>query len=166
MIFSRLFLPRQLCLFSFPRYCLALMDTTVFPSNAKALTNSIQCMSTILAMSNKHLGHVQLPIAQASANTTALISHRRKLEDGLVGCRLDTASSVVLQFAKPSDSTASDRRGGIQNGYVLAQDPKACLWEYPQVIGPLSLVRVSDMLGYDPDSRPSPSARAEQKLKL
>lgn len=93
------------------------MDATIFPSNAKVLSSTTQAMSTVLAMSgSKNVGHVQLPIAQSNTNTTALVTHRRKIEDGFISARLDTSNSVVLQFTRPSDSTAQDRRGGIQNG--------------------------------------------------
>lgn len=33
-----------------------------------------------------------------------------------------------------------------------------------QSIGPVPLIRVSDMLGYEADNRPSPSQRVEQNL--
>ncbi|CAK9037630.1 unnamed protein product, partial [Durusdinium trenchii] len=48
--------------------------------------------------------------------------------------------------------------------HLRKNDPKASPWSLPMSIGPLSLVKVSDMLGYDPDSRPGATARAEQML--
>ena len=147
------------------RYMIAVLDATVFPANAKALANVAQLMSTVLAMNPKNnVAHVQLPVLQTNTNTTALVTHRRKLEDALLSARLDTSTSVVLHFAKSGDATAADKRGGIQACLVLTQDPKQCNWVFPQVIGPIPLVRVADMVGYDAENRPSPSARAEQNL--
>lgn len=153
------------CQVAVVRYVLVLMDATVFPANAKALSTSVQVLSTVLSMNPRcHGAHVQLPLNQTNTKPTAVISHRRKLEDALVTARMDTSRDVILHFASPPDSTASDKRGGIQSCFAVTQDAKLCAWNFPQVITPIPLVRVADMLGYDENSKPSPSARAEQSL--
>ena len=43
-------------------------------------------------------------------------------------------------------------------------DSKTFPWSLPILIGPLELIRVSDMLGYDEVNRPGVTARAEQTL--
>lgn len=143
-----------------------MLDATIFPANSKQLMCAFQILTTVLGMAGRNLGHVQLPIPQTNTTSGALVKHRRVIEDALLTNGFDITNTVAVVFEKPSDSTAADRRGGVQTCVAVCQDPKASPWSLPMSIGPLSLVKVSDMLGYDPDSRPGATARAEQMLRL
>ncbi|CAK9013327.1 unnamed protein product [Durusdinium trenchii] len=147
------------------QYVLVMLDATIFPANSKQLMCAFQILTTVLGMAGRNLGHVQLPIPQTNTTSGALVKHRRVIEDALLTNGCDITNTVAVVFEKPSDSTAADRRGGVQTCVAVCQDPKASPWSLPMSIGPLSLVKVSDMLGYDPDSRPGATARAEQMLR-
>lgn len=146
------------------RFTLALLDTTIFPANAIQLKHAIDIFGLVLNMGNQNIGHVQLPVAHTNTTSQALIKHRRHVEDSLLQKGLDVTQTVALQFSKPADANTSDKRRLLQSCLAVASDPKACPWSAPSVIGPAPLVKVSDMIGYDADSRPGATARAEQRL--
>lgn len=143
---------------------MVLLDATVFPSNALLLKSALTTVQTVINMGSANIGHVQLPIPQTNTTTQALVKHRRAIEDALMAGGLDTSSTAILDFARPANATASNQRQGLQTCLALLPKARAPSWTVPGVIGPLPLIRVCDMLGYDPDSRPGATARAEQKL--
>lgn len=102
----------------------------------------------------------------------ALIKHRRKVEDSLLKSDLDFTQSLTLMFSKDESRQGMDKRPLTQS-CVIAFSGKACRWLESEaiqsaVIASLPLLKVSEMVGYDPDSgtRPSVAARLEQLLRL
>ena len=100
---------------------------------------------------------------------SALVKHRRRLEDFLLKSDLDISNTVTLTFSKDA-SMSSDKRAMTQPCYCVFSN-KNCRWIDSEpvstsVLGPLPRLRVSDMQGYDPEtgSRPGAAARIEQNF--
>lgn len=77
-----------------------------------------------------------------------------------------------LIFAKEGSRQGSDKRPLTQNCAAISTG-KACRWQESEALqnsalGPLPLLKVSEMQGYDPESgtRPGAAARLEQMLAL
>lgn len=148
---------------------MALMDCCVWPSNSAYLTACTQAFTALLATSPKHAGHLQMPLPQAQTHQSAVLKHRRTLEDSMVTNGLDIMRPVSLMFDK-SNLSAGDKREPWHPCLLVtatAQDNNAWLDSSAaqnRSIGPCPLIRVADMLGFDPDSRPGASQRTEQFL--
>ena len=143
------------------------MDLTVFPANAALVKSAMNVMSNVLNLGVSNIGHIQLPISQSQTAPPALVKHRRLVEDYFQSQGFDvTGKPVALNFETPPDATQSDTRGGVQLCLCLqvqgSNQPSP--WTRPGVVGPLHLIRVMDMIGYDPESKPAPSQRTEQQL--
>ena len=144
---------------------MVVLDATVFPSNALLLRNALNTMQTVINMVGANgIAHVQLPIQQSNTTSQAVMKHRRAIEDSFMAGGFDPSYTTVLDFARPANATAADQRHGLQQCLALLPRVRAPTWTAPGVVGALPLIRVCDMLGYDPDSRPGATARAEQKL--
>ena len=98
--------------------------------------------------------------------------HSRRVEDVLWKANLDIAQRVTLLFSKESSRQGSDKRPLTQT-CISPFASKNCKWQDSEahqtgVLGPLPILRVSEMVGYDPDSgmRPGAAARMEQTLGL
>lgn len=149
------------------RHVLAIMDLTVFPANAALVKSAMNVMSNVLNLGVSNIAHIQLPISQSQTAPPALVKHRRLVEDYFQSQGFDvTGKPVALNFETPPDATQSDTRGGVQLCLCLqvqgSNQPSP--WTRPGVVGPLHLIRVMDMIGYDPESKPAPSQRTEQQL--
>ena len=144
------------------------MDLTVFPANAALVKNAMAVMCNVLNLGANNIGHVQLPVTQTQTSLTALIKHRRLVEDYFISQGFDVAGRTVsLNFETSRDATLSDTRGGVQPCLFLQQPVganKPSPWTPPSIVGPLPLIRVMDMIGYDAESRPAPAQRTEQQL--
>ena len=149
---------------SLPRYTLGFMDATVFQAHSSLLKASMSALSTICNLKPQNIGHLQLPVPHSNTTPPALTKHRRILEDHFNGAKLDTSHIVGVYVTRPADAPTSDKRQGIHPAIALCSDPKCSPWTPPDMIGPIPLVRVSEMVGYDPDSRPGATARVEQSL--
>ena len=150
----------------FLRHILALVDGTVLPANASAVQNALNTLATVLSLSVNNVGHVQLPVPHSNTTPSAVLKHRRTIEDGLMASDVDVTQTVALHFSPPSDARSSDRRNNIQTCIFAAptSTTKQCAWTAPSLIGPLSLIKTSEMIGYDADARPGPTVRTEQNL--
>ena len=148
----------------FPRFTFCYMDTTVFQAHSNLLKASMSSLSTICNLGAKNIGHVQFPVPHSNTTGPAIAKHRRILEDHFMAARLDTSHQVALYVTRPADAPASDRRQGIHPAMSVTVDARSSPWTCPDMIGPVALVRVSDMIGYDPDSRPGATARVEQSF--
>ena len=115
---------------------------------------------------------MQMPLVQSQTTPSAVLTHRRLLEDQFFKANLNINNHVQLLFRK-DDSTAQDKRSLSQLCLALTHNT------FPQndwtmnstavktgVLGPVSLLRCADFLGYDEASRPGASARVEQKLAM
>ncbi|CAK8996456.1 unnamed protein product [Durusdinium trenchii] len=125
--------------------------------------NAVSTLTTVLGMAGRNIAHIQLPVPQTNTTGGALVKHRRSIEDSLLSAGFDVTTTLALLFEKPVDATGADRRGGCQTCLVLCSDIRSTPWTVPSAIGPMKLIKVNEMIGYDPDSRPGATARAEQK---
>ncbi|CAK9069269.1 FO synthase subunit 1, partial [Durusdinium trenchii] len=119
-------------------------------------------MTTVLNFGGHAVGHVQHPVNQSNTTPQALVKHKRQIEDSMISKGLDTQLTVSLDFVKPADASQNDKRRGLQLATAAAADSGRLLWNVPTIISPLPLIKMIDMLGFE-DSKPGPSARAEQK---
>ena len=142
----------------------------MWPSNMTYLLNAISTFNAALSMSPNAGGFVYLPVSHAAITQDVLVKHRRKIEDGLMNGGMEIRCAVSLQFQKQG-SSSQDKRKTVQNALlvVAAENYLDGAWTTShvferQMIPQVPLIRVSDMLGYDPESRPGASARVEQSL--
>lgn len=152
------------------RLVLALMDCTVMPANGTYVTSALTIMSSICNLSSNNAGFAQLPLQQSQITQQALLKNRRKVEDTLGKSGLDVLHTVSVFLNKSSSMTSDKRKTSTPALFlttVLNQAENRWLpsqaW-ISQSIGPVPLIRVSDMRGYEADQRPSAAARIEQIL--
>ena len=149
------------------RYVLALMDVTVFPSNAAMVNGALEALGVLLNMGAQNVAHVQLPVPHSNTSVPVMIKHRRLVENNLMfDQKVDISQTVALHSKAPDDGHAGDKRGGVQTCLFVMADSGATNWACPQVIGPCSLVRVRDMIGYSEEARFGVTQRTEQILGL
>ena len=149
---------------------MAIIDVTVWPNNSTYLHSCIAMFNTVLSLSNRNVGLVLMPIPHAQTCQTALLKHQRLLEDQMVKAGLDVTRRITLLLDKQSGGE-SDKRKISQPCLMVSTatgqaEPdnewfQSNAW-IQQCIGPLQVIKVSEMVGYDPDSPPGPSARIAQ----
>lgn len=134
------------------------------------MLDSVSLMQNVCALGPQNVGLVQNPVFHAGTTMQALVKHSRRLEDALMKSELDITQRVTLLFQKEAARQGSDKRPLTQVA-VSPVASKACKWSDCEVhqtglVGPLPLVRVSDMEGYDPENglRPGAGARVERTL--
>ena len=144
-------------------------DATVFPSNATYVRQSITALATILGMGSDYCGHYQAPVFQSQTTMSAMIKHRRLIEDQMISNKLSIVNSFQLLYSK-EESTARDTRALSQQciGLVHANFPESS-WLASRALvegklGPVPLLPFAQFLGYDDTTRPGASARVEQML--
>ena len=158
--------------FTLCRFALCSLDTCVWPSNSAYVNNCLTSFSQVLAMSPMNAGHCQVPVMQKQTTTDAWIKHRRVLEDALKKSRMDVTTPIALTFDKSSNHANDKRSVNHQCLFVTSIDhQQANGWITSAavtkgVIGPCPLVRVTDMVGFDPDNRLGAASRTEQFLAL
>ena len=146
-----------------------MFDCCVWPSNVQYLTACTTAFHALLALSPKHAGHLQIPLPQAQTHAAAVLKHRRTLEDSLVSCGLDIMRPVTLMFDK-AGLPAGDKREPWHPCLFVTNSSHDCnAWcdsavAQQRSIGPCQLIRVSEMLGFDSETRPGASSRTEQFL--
>jgi hypothetical protein len=151
---------------TFPRYVLVALDATIYPADAGYLDGALQIVSTVCHFGPHAIAHLQLPVPQSNTNTNALLRHTRTIEDSLHSRGIDITHKLSLHFTKPADSTGNDKRKLMQSCMACFSDGDKLLWQPPSVVGPLPLIRINEMRGYDSETRPGPTARAEQLLRF
>ena len=144
------------------------MDFSVWPANYTFLKKAMEVFKAVMALNFSVAGWVTLPLPQAQTTTNALMKHRRMIEDELHGAKLDVTHQVTVTYSKEG-SLASDKRQVSQ--LVLFVTPVGANQENAwlegtvyknQILGPLPLIPVSQMIGYDTENRPGAAARVEQ----
>lgn len=112
-----------------------------------------------------------MPVFQTQTAETALMKHRRSIEDGLMKSSINLTNEVAILFEKPE---------GVRDGRPMSQPARVAIHtNYVQTspflesdavqtarCGPCQLIKISDFIGFDPDSRPGASARVEQSLNF
>ncbi len=153
------------------RYVLAILDAVVWPNNTQYVTQCVQTLHSILNVSGNHASHLQMSVPHAQTHMKAVIKHRRFLEDQLIGAQLDVLQQLTLTFDKSTLPAGDKRPPWHPCLFVTSNLQGTAVWDTcaavaSRSIGPCPLIRVSDMLGYDPDNRPAPSARLEQSFGM
>ncbi|CAK9009367.1 Uncharacterized protein SCF082_LOCUS10261 [Durusdinium trenchii] len=151
------------------RYAIVGFDATVWPSNASQVANATHILRSLLSMSSTNIGFVQYPVLQSQTNQSAVVKHRHLLDLALLKGGLTLSNNIQALYTKP-ESSQKDARSMCQLAVASFHGnfSDASFLESQGVrsgkIGPCPLIRVSDFQGFDDDSKPSPSARAEQTL--
>lgn len=152
------------------RIVVCLVDLTVWPSNSAFMQNALSTLSSILAMSSNHFAWVQCPLIQSQTSLPALVKHQHMLDNLLLKNGLEFSPNIQLLFRKP-DSTSRDGRQLAQRvlGVTHSNFENGCIHRQSNAIsagyvGPLPLVKLTDMLGFDEVAKPGPSPRTEQQL--
>lgn len=127
-------------------------------------------MSQVLTMSSTYFGWVQCPVLQSQTTLPALVKHQHILDNSLLKNSLNFGSNIGLVFTKP-ESTARDSRNPTQqirgcthsnfNNETPFSESAAVK---TGLVGPLPLIKIADLIGFDDATRPGPSQRTEQQL--
>ena len=146
------------------------VDGTVWPSSTQYMMECLALLQNICSLSPCNVGHVQTPLFHQATSMAALLKHIRKLEDALLKGELDIAQRVTLLFTKESSRSSVDKRP-LTQPCISPFASKTNKWQDCEahtagVISGLTLMKVSDMQGYDPESgsRPGAAARLEKIL--
>ena len=153
------------------RFALGVLDCCVWPANSAYLNACIGAFNSLVALSPNHAGHVQVPIPQAQTHSSAVLKHRRVLEDALVQQGLDIMRQVTLVFDKSGLPVGDKREPWHPCLFITSTSTPDNAWHESSAaqsrsIGPCPLIRVAEMLGFDSESRPAPAQRTEQPLVL
>ena len=154
------------------RFVLGVVDATVWPSSTQYMMDSVGFLQNVVSISNLSIGHVQLPLFHPATSMNTILKNTHRLQLALLNGDLDISSNVTLLFSKEGSRQGSDKRPLTQNCVAISAG-KTCRWQecdalQSGVLGPLPLLKVSEMQGYDPESgqRPGAAARLEQMLAL
>lgn len=150
---------------------MCLIDTTVWPANGSRLNAAIVAMSQVLAMSSTYFGWVQCPVLQSQTTLAALVKHQHILDNSLLKNSLNFGPNIGLVFTKP-ESTARDSRmptqqirGCTHSNFNNVSTPfSESAAVKTGLVGPLPLIKIADLVGFDDATRPGPSQRTEQQL--
>lgn len=153
------------------RYCVGAMDMTLYPPGAAYVKSAFHVLASVTAMSPQHCGFIMLPVLQKQTTDIARIKHRRTIEDHLVKGNMSIGQETTVFYVKPD----AGPRDGRPLAHVCLMTTHNSYSDTPWMeadpvtagrVGPFPLIRISDMLGYDEATRPSASARVEQRLSF
>ena len=152
------------------RFGIAALDCCIWPSAAAYVTNCIETFCNVLAMTPNNVGHCQTPVHHTQTKVEAWVKHKRILEDSIHAANMDITTTISLHFDK-SNMHANDKRATHHPCLFVTSDAhqQENHWSNCGVVtnggvGPCPIIRVSDMIGFDPDNRFGPAARTEQIL--
>ena len=147
-------------------------DVTLWPSKAQLTNSALTVLGTVVSMSANNVAHVQLPVCHAATKPEVVLKHSRSVEDALLSAKMDLTNSIILVFKK-DDARQQGRRKSVQQCYAAMsahfKGSDSCPWGKSAAIQAgyvdnLPLIKVTEMIGYDEISKPSPGARVEQFL--
>ncbi|CAK9011451.1 unnamed protein product [Durusdinium trenchii] len=151
------------------RFTLVTFDATVWPSNALFMSKCLEVFSQSVSMTTLSMGLVLLPVLHAQTTPAALVKHTRAMTDFFMKSGLDVTQQITVSYDKQS-SMANDKRKAYQTAMLVTtasnQDDNpwtACKVFKSGTLGPIPLIKIADMAGYDSDNRPGAAARVEQK---
>lgn len=144
---------------------------TLYPALASYVKNSFHILGSVAAMSPAHCAFIMLPVDQKQTTDQARVKHRRLIEDFLFKSNMSYGQELAVLYTKPESGPRDGRPMSqvsllsFHNSYLYSDNP----WVEGDAmvhgrVGPVPLIKISDMLGYDGASRPSASARVEQIL--
>ncbi|CAK9097688.1 FO synthase subunit 1, partial [Durusdinium trenchii] len=141
---------------------------TLYPPGAAYVKSAFHVLASVTAMSPQHCGFIMLPVLQKQTTDIARIKHRRTIEDHLVKGNMSIGQETTVFYVKPD----AGPRDGRPLAHVCLMTTHNSYSDTPWMeadpvtagrVGPFPLIRISDMLGYDEATRPSASARVEQR---
>ncbi|CAK9094359.1 FO synthase subunit 1, partial [Durusdinium trenchii] len=143
-------------------------DACVWPSNSALVTQGLQTAISLLSMSQRNGMHLQMPLSQAQTKIEPVLKHRRLLEDTLVAGGMDISCYVTLSFDK-TQRHAGDKRKGSHPCLFVSASSENNEWSESAAaqtgsIGPVPLIRMNEMIGYDPDLKWGPALRIGIKV--
>lgn len=149
------------------RFVVVGFDTTVWPANATVVMQATSTMSQLLTMSNSNVAFVQFPVHQSQTNPSAVLKHKHLLESSFLKASMTLNNTVQVLFSKPGSRSSDGRQLSQTCLAVFHSNFSEVAWTDSRgirdgFIGPCPLVRISDMQGFDPDSKLGASARTEQ----
>ena len=154
------------------RYVVCSLDATIWPSSTQYVLDCLDFLKNVCSLSPNNIGHVQLPLFHQATTMNAFLGHTRKLQDALLKADLEMSNQLTLMFNKDSARSTTDKRPSTQV-CVTPYAGKSCRWLEGDgllgaVLGPLPLLKVSEMEGYDLEAglRPGAAARLEQPLNM
>ena len=152
------------------RYVVASLDVTVYPANADLMKTAFAVLSAVAAMSSAHCGWVMLPVYQDQTNETAVMRHRRAIEDGLIKLGLNLKNEIAILFKKAEGARDGRPMSQMARVAITKQFLSTSPWLSSDAVqdgraGPCELIKISDFIGFDQEAqRPGAAARVEQNL--
>ena len=154
------------------RYVVASLDVTIYPANAEFMKAAFNMLGTVASMSSAHCGWVMLPVHQDQTVETALVRHRRAIEDGLMKLNVNLRNEVAILFKKPEGARdgrpmSQWARLGIHKTFTSTSPWLGSQAVLEGRVRPCELIKISDFVGFDQESqRPGAAARVEQWLAV
>ncbi len=141
------------------------IDATVFTGGP--ILEAVKNLYAIISMGNNNVGLIHLPICHTSTNFETIANHTRKIEDALFKAKVDSSTRITHGFLRESLRSGTDKRIPSQIcAMVVGSTATNKFMELDCVqnryIQGLPLCAVSEMIGYDPDHKPSPNQRVAQ----
>ena len=149
---------------------MASLDVTVYPANAELMRTAFAVLSAVSAMSSAHCGWVMLPVYQDQTNETAVMRHRRAIEDGLMKLGLNLKNEIAILFKKAEGARDGRPMSQMARLAITKQFLTTSPWLSSDAVqdgrvGPCELIKISDFIGFDQEAqRPGAAARVEQNL--
>lgn len=142
----------------------------MWPSKAEHATEALNVLCNVCSLGQNNIGHIQLPQIHSQTSLSAVCKNRTRIQDALLNAKMDFSQPLTLCFSKETVRCGSDKRAATQSCFV-ATGGKTCKWASSEmlqagVLNNLPLIKVSEMEGYDQDTRPNAGQRTEQNLGL
>lgn len=150
------------------RYVICVIDATLWSGDT--IPEALNKLGTLVSMSSCHLGVVQLPVLHASTSLGATLKHTRRIQDILLQADLDFSTSLTMTYTRDNALRSNSDKRPVTQSCALVTGGKASTSKWAEsecfqgIFGPLPLIPVSEMQGYDPDNKPAPAQRVSQKL--
>lgn len=151
------------------RYVVCAIDATLWSGDV--IMEAVKMLNTIVSMGSGNVGYIQLPISHSAVKLETIVNYTRKIEDPLLKAKLDFTTRLTLTYSRESVRAGSDKRASTQPALMVVSDRATSKWlesdcGQSNVFGPLPVCPVSEMIGYDPENKPSPGQRAAQSLAV
>ena len=152
------------------RYVICAIDATCWQGDI--IVDGLSKLSTVVSMSICNIGHIQYPLLHAATTLSATVKHTRRIQDTLLSAELDFSTNVTLTYSRDgSVRQSSDKQPVTQSCVVVMSTKPENKWADSEciqsgVIGPLPVISVSEMQGYDPENKPAPGQRASQNFGM
>lgn len=149
------------------RYVLNIIDAIVWPNDALALEKCIKAAAAICHQDQRNMLLVYMPVKHQQCDDVTLLKNQRILEDKLLTAKLNIFRPISIHYFV-HDEHGSEKR-------QLSHFARAChssemgdtAWSLSEPmrgkLGPMPLVKLKDMEGFDQDCKMQPKRRAAQR---